>query len=261
MPLAGAVAAPGAPATPSSALADHDPPAVPDRAGTGRLSQRLASSPGCACGRYLEHRGRGCFIRAGLEADHGSRARSTSDVAVGGPGVAAEVVEASLQLLDLRHADPVQGPRPARRTNQRRPPDPSCSGGRRAGGHSRRRMRIRPPGEHSGTPDHRVRRPRDAARSRGQWNRLPDDLLRDALDVEQHGEAAVPEREAGAGDHRQVEVLGSRRRRPRRASAAPPRPARRAPAARTSLRRQHDRVAPAVSSSASTSGSRAPSGP
>ena len=47
-----------------------------------------------------------------------------------------------------------------------------------------------------------------ARRWTGQWKRLPGDPLRDALPVQQRGQPAVPEREAGAGDHRQVEVLG-----------------------------------------------------
>src|SRR4051812_1871004 len=45
--------------------------------------------------------------------------------------------------------------------------------------------------------------------SRGRVERAAVHPGGDALAVEQLREASVPEREAGAGDHRQVEVLGS----------------------------------------------------
>ena len=62
------------------------------------------------------------------------------------------------------------------------------------------------------------------------------DRLGDAGPVQVGGDAAQVERPAGAEEHAQVDVLHRLRRRPRRASAGSPRPARPAPASRTSPR-------------------------
>ena len=109
--------------------------------------------------------------------------------------------------------------------------------------------RARPGHARSGSPCRRCpgRRPR---RTAGR----PSVELAEALALEQHRQAAVPEREPGAGDHRQVEVLGARRRRPRRASGGPRR------RARSSTRVAHlvgvsTTGSAGFSSSASTSGS------